>query len=58
MSTQNLQLHTKKELGEIAKARGIKISQSWLKADIISAIEVGKAVEAPAPSTIRRRGEY
>lgn len=52
---------TKKELGEVAKKENIKISQSWLKAEIIDAIlaERGKKnLQAPKTSAASRRGEY
>ena len=58
MSTQNLQLKTKKELCEMAKAKNVKVLMSWLKADIIDAINNAQPAEKPEPAKTARRGEY
>lgn len=49
---------TKKELCEIAKAKNIEVKMSWLKQDIIDAINNATPVEKPKTSAESRRGEY
>lgn len=49
---------TKKELCEIAKAKNIEVKMSWLKQDIIDAINNATPVEKPKTSAASRRGEY